>query len=54
MSTTSDPNVLHPADEHNLKLRDNVHPADWPTKPSTQVYDMVVTVWSPAVFLPRR
>ena len=33
--------VLSPNDEHNQKLRDNVHPENWPTKPSTQTYDMV-------------
>ncbi|MEP3477764.1 MAG: mercuric reductase [Fuerstiella sp.] len=37
----TDPNVLPPADEHNRKLRDNVHPANWPTQPSDQVYDMI-------------
>ena len=37
----SESHVLHPNDEHNQKLRDNVHPENWPTKPSTEVYDMV-------------
>ena len=37
----SDEHVLPPIDEHNRKLRDNVHPSDWPTKPSDQVYDMI-------------
>jgi pyruvate/2-oxoglutarate dehydrogenase complex dihydrolipoamide dehydrogenase (E3) component len=38
MSTS---HVLHPQDEHNQKLRDYVHPADWPADPSSAVYDMV-------------
>ena len=37
----SNDHVLNPPDEHNRKLRDNVHPADWPTKASSEVYDMV-------------
>ena len=36
-----DPNVLPPGDEHNQKLRDNVHPQNWPTKPIDGVYDMI-------------
>ena len=37
----SNEHVLNPPDEHNRKLRDNVHPSDWPTKPSSEIYDMV-------------
>ena len=37
----ADPNVLPPGDSHNQKLRDNVHPENWDTKPSTQTYDMI-------------
>ena len=37
----SDPNVLPPGDSHNQKLRDNVHPANWSTKPATETYDMI-------------
>ena len=36
-----EPHALLPDDEHNQKLRDNVHPQNWPTKPSTQTYDMI-------------
>ncbi len=37
----SEPNVLHPQDDHNRKLRDHVHPASWSIKPSDEIYDMV-------------
>ena len=33
--------VLPPGDQHNQKLRDNVHPENWPTEPIDGVYDMV-------------
>ena len=33
--------VLPPGDEHNQKLRDNVHPQNWPTQPADGVYDMI-------------
>ena len=33
--------VLSPADKHNQKLRDNVHPENWPTTPAETIYDMI-------------
>ena len=33
--------MLPPGDEHNQKLRDNVHPENWPTQPIDGVYDMI-------------
>ena len=43
MATAEHPqsNVLPPGDAHNKKLRDNVHPENWKTKPSTETYDMI-------------
>ncbi len=36
-----DNRVLPPGDQHNEKLRDHVHPVDWPTKPRADRYDMI-------------
>lgn len=33
--------VLPPGDEHNRRLHGHVHPELWPTRPSTEVYDLV-------------
>jgi pyruvate/2-oxoglutarate dehydrogenase complex dihydrolipoamide dehydrogenase (E3) component len=38
----SGPNrVLPPGDDHNRRLRDHVHPEQWPARPASGVYDLV-------------
>ena len=37
----SDNHIPHPQDDHNKKLRDHIHPADWKVEPSGDVYDMI-------------
>ena len=42
MDDPSEPNaILPPGDDHNRRLREQVHPADWPVRPSAGVYDLV-------------
>jgi len=41
MTNNQESHVLPPGDEHNQKLRDNVHPENWPTQPIDGVYDMI-------------